>query len=979
MKTLVHSFLRYWLPAWLAALALVPAADAARPVRPTVYAFNVFGETTINRGETATLNWSVSNGATVSISPGVGVIDGTQVDVTPQETTTYTLTATNAAGSVTRTKKITVIVPPVFQSLAATPETIVAGKAVKLSWSAPGAAYFTVTTDVGPDVGNVFANQVTVRPAETTEYTVTAVNTAGTDTRTIVVPVVPKGQKPVIGTFTASPATVGAGQEVTLSWTVSGATTLSISPDVGPVTGGSVVVKPTATTSYTLTAGNPNGSVSRTVSVTVTAAPVIGAFTAEPAEITAGDAATLSWQVDGAETVTLSPGFGEVTGSSIQVFPTTTTTYTLAARNVAGEVTRETTVTVNAPVPAPEITAFTATPASVTAGQSTTLAWTVNGADTIEIAANVGQSPGVVTGDSVTITPSATTIYKLTATNSGGATTRTVQVTVDDPAPVIGSFVVYPNTITAGESTMLYWDVTGAVSLSISADVGPSPGVVTGNSREVTPAATTLYTMTATSASGKVTTSVTQVIVAEAPPLPVPTIISFGANPSNLVVGDSTTFSWLVDDADTVSITADKGESPGPVTGTSTTLSPAETTVYTLTATNTYGSVQQTATVTVHEPQAPIIASFTATPAFIQAGATSRLEWSISGAQSVEITADAGESPGVVTGTQVPVSPAVTTTYTLSATNAIGTSTAQTVVTLYTPGDGTVIHPRIWLTPERLAVLAQRAQGGDAAWLKLRAECDRLANFAVRYPDQNPADNTINGGYQYNDYLDPSVTLALGYAVAKTADPARAAKYLAKERELLLALADTVHHGSPSVDHGYGIRGYVPALAIGYDWCHEALSEDERAQVYSEINRWIDYFDTDGFGRNFPQGNYFAGYYDAKALGALATEGENPRAAAMWTDWLQRLHYGMVQPYHQQWLRGGGVPDGWNYGRLDHQHAPADRGGLHRQRAGSHPRRGAPDVVFRRQRALGHAVHLAHRDRERSRIGLRRRGPHGDR
>ena len=45
-----------------------------------------------------------------------------------------------------------------------------------------------------------------------------------------------------------------------------------------------------------------------------------------------------------------------------------------------------------------------------------TLNWAVTGADTLSIA----PTPGAVTGNSVTVTPNATTTYTLTATNAGG-------------------------------------------------------------------------------------------------------------------------------------------------------------------------------------------------------------------------------------------------------------------------------------------------------------------------------------------------------------------------------------------------------------------------------------------------------------------------------------------------------------------------------------------------------------------------------
>ncbi len=316
-------------------------------------------------------------------------------------------------------------------------------------------------------------------------------------------------------------------------------------------------------------------------------------------------------------------------------------------------------------------------------------------------------------------------------------------------------------------------------------------------------------------------------------------------------------------------------------------------------------------------PSAPTIGSFSASPAFIQAGQSSTLAWTVSGADSISITADVGVSPGVITGSSTAVSPTATTTYTLTATNTIGQTTATVPVTLFTPGSGSVVHPRIWVTPATAANLNTRAAANDPAWIKLRNDCDAYVAMPIQFPDEVQVGNAINGGYQYNDYLKPSEELALGYLSAKTADPVRAARYATKERELLLKLSDPVHHGVPTTDSGYSIRSYVPALALGYDWIFEMLSDADRVQIYTEINRWVASYESVGFGRDYPQGNYFAGYYCAKPLGALATEGENPSAPAMWSDWLNRVHYGMVQPYYAAWLSGGGAPDGWNYGQFE--------------------------------------------------------------
>jgi hypothetical protein len=55
-----------------------------------------------------TLNWSVTGASYLVISPQSGAIRGTSVDVTPGQTTTYTLYATNQFGRTTATVMVTV-------------------------------------------------------------------------------------------------------------------------------------------------------------------------------------------------------------------------------------------------------------------------------------------------------------------------------------------------------------------------------------------------------------------------------------------------------------------------------------------------------------------------------------------------------------------------------------------------------------------------------------------------------------------------------------------------------------------------------------------------------------------------------------------------------------------------------------------------------------------------------------------------------
>jgi hypothetical protein len=80
----------------------------------------------------------------------------------------------------------------------------------------------------------------------------------------------PAGTPPTIHTFTASPETVRPGDPSTLSWHVTGASTLTLAPGVGSVLGQlAAVVTPATTTTYTLTATSAAGSDVDTVTVTI--------------------------------------------------------------------------------------------------------------------------------------------------------------------------------------------------------------------------------------------------------------------------------------------------------------------------------------------------------------------------------------------------------------------------------------------------------------------------------------------------------------------------------------------------------------------------------------------------------------------------------------------------------------------------------------------------------------------------------------
>jgi IPT/TIG domain-containing protein len=80
---------------------------------------------------------------------------------------------------------------------------------------------------------------------------------------------IPTGPAPTITSFTASSTTVSAGTAITLSWQVSNADYVIISPTVGATRGTSVQMSPTATTTYTLYATNAYHQTTAQVQITV--------------------------------------------------------------------------------------------------------------------------------------------------------------------------------------------------------------------------------------------------------------------------------------------------------------------------------------------------------------------------------------------------------------------------------------------------------------------------------------------------------------------------------------------------------------------------------------------------------------------------------------------------------------------------------------------------------------------------------------
>jgi len=75
---------------------------------PTIHSF-ASARTRVDRGQSATLTWHVSNASDIRIEPGVGSVSALgSTNVKPRQTTTYTLTAINDGGQTVETYTIEV-------------------------------------------------------------------------------------------------------------------------------------------------------------------------------------------------------------------------------------------------------------------------------------------------------------------------------------------------------------------------------------------------------------------------------------------------------------------------------------------------------------------------------------------------------------------------------------------------------------------------------------------------------------------------------------------------------------------------------------------------------------------------------------------------------------------------------------------------------------------------------------------------------
>ncbi len=203
-------------------------------------------------------------------------------------------------------------------------------------------------------------------------------------------------------------------------------------------------------------------------------------FTANPSDITAGQAVLFHWATSNVKAVYFYhegqdwrnhgvPGVGQSTE-----YPPRTINYYLRVINPDNSVTVETrTINVQQPVGAPVINQFNVAPPAITAGQCVNIVWQVSGqvSEVTLVINTVGVWPNAPVSGSYQDCPATPgqSIYQITAKGPGGSVQQQVTVNVSappppPPPPVINGFTLSPDTITPGGCTIVAWTTGGGTS-----------------------------------------------------------------------------------------------------------------------------------------------------------------------------------------------------------------------------------------------------------------------------------------------------------------------------------------------------------------------------------------------------------------------------------------------------------------------------------------------------------------------------------
>jgi len=518
-------------PGWATQGSVVVSFHVSNTQTPTACTINNFDASnyTVNPGQSSVLSWNTTGCTSVNINQGVGSVslDGSQA-VYPTSTKTYTMTASNSTSSIQDSLTINVSQPSQMTgSINANPSScyISSGSSTcnsTLSWNTlnpVATSSVTYNSNNATQIiatGNSGSKTVSVPFGSRTYFlynngteldSATVSSSCASNTSwngSYCAPVI--SNSCTINHFTASPTSISSGNSSVLSWGTSNCSNVTIS-NLGysvPLSG-TQTVWPTHTTTYTLTATSPYGSLqTRTVTVAVNdivSSCTINHFTASPTSISSGNSSVLSWSTSNCSTVNID-GVIVGTSGSRTVWPTSTKTYTLNAQNSNGVgVGAQATVYVDNNDNTCEITNFDATDTSIDEGDNTTLKWNTNNCERIKIS-NVGDY--LAEDGSRSVSPDEDTTYVLTAYDSNGShQTASVRIYVDEEESndndcSIDSYTASDTYISRGDDVTLRWRTTDCDDVSIS-----SIGDVSNDGSEtVSPRSSTTYILRARGDNG---------------------------------------------------------------------------------------------------------------------------------------------------------------------------------------------------------------------------------------------------------------------------------------------------------------------------------------------------------------------------------------------------------------------------------------------------------------------------------------------
>jgi len=592
---------------------------------------------TICSGDSAKL--LASGSSTYSWTPS-GTITCATCDSTfakPTSTTIYTVIGTDTRGC-TDTEKVTINVntKPVI-TLDST-QAICAGRAIILR--AHGGTSYTWR----PSGICTTCDSNLVSPTVTTTYHVTGTNTNGcSDSATAVITV---HSLPNIQLDSSQSICVGS----TVTLTAHGGTAYTWSPS--GATGTTLAVSPTTTSNYSITGIDSNGcSNTDTVTVTVNTKPTVSA--GPDTSICNGASTTLN--ATGAVSYSWSPstGLSCTVCASPTASPSVTTTYVVTGTNANG-CTNTDTITVVVVSP---FTISAGPDKAICAGGSTLLSAT--GTLYYSWSPTTGLSCSTCT--SPVASPSVTTTYILTGTNSNGCISRDTVVVHVNALPSV-SAGTDKNTCIGGTTTLsgsgastYVWTPTTGLSCSICASPIASPIV------------TTTYILTGTDTNGCINADT---VVVNVNPLPI-----VNAGPDKTICRNGSTvltatgaasYSW----APSTGLSCSNCASP--------TASPSVTTTYIVTGSNA-NSCSGTDTITVYVNPLPTV-SAGPDKSICAGGNTSLLA---SGASSYSWTPSTGLSCSSCNNPTA--TPGSTTAYVVNGTDTNGCANTDTAIVTVNP------------------------------------------------------------------------------------------------------------------------------------------------------------------------------------------------------------------------------------------------------------------------------------------------------